>query len=176
MALTAGYSRSCSTSSSGGCLQLWLGNMAELTSYTLDGDGTYSAQTMTTGSLMYLFEFEQDTAEFREVVTVDEATGSVSVSQEIEFFLKKMTDTSRDAIQALIDESSCGLHAVVKDGNGTQWVLGYNEISTKFRPLRVLSDNSTTGKAFTDANGSTVILKCVNQEKARTFTGTPTTS
>jgi len=174
MALSAGFSRACSASS-GGCLQLWLGNISQLTSFTLATDGTYSAQTLTTGSVMYEYEFEQDTAEFREVVTVDEATGSISVSQEIEFYLRKMTDSSRDAIQALIDESSCGLFGVVKDANGTQWVLGYNEVSTTNRPLRMLSDNSTTGKAFTDANGSTVILKCVNQEKARTFTGTPTT-
>jgi len=71
-----------------------------------------------------------------------------------------------------MDASPCGLIAIVKDGNGNQWTSGYSEVALLERPMRISSDTSATGKAFTDSNASIVMLSSVDGEKSRVFTGT----
>ncbi len=169
MTLTAGFSKVCE-SSSGGLLEVHLANVDDVTSFTLTGED-YTAVTMVATKVFYKFEFEQDTAEYRENVERSD-TGAVSATHEVEFQITKMTSASRAAIQEIMDASPCGLIAIVKDGNGNQWTSGYSEVALLERPMRIASDTSATGKAFTDSNASIVMLSSVDGEKARVFTGT----
>jgi len=168
MTLTAGFTKVCE-SRSGGLLEIFLANEADVDTFTLSGS-EYSAVVMSGGAVFFKFEFEQDTAEIRETVTLE--NGSTSAVHELEFFLAKLRTLVRDAIQEIIDASACGVIAIAKDANGKQWVLGFNETALKERPMRILSDTTASGKAFTDLNGSTVILQSLDGTKAREFTGT----
>lgn len=169
MTLTAGFTKACE-SVSGGVLQIWLANEADVTSMTLTGT-EYSAIVMNGAAVFYEFQFTQDTAEIRENVARNDS-GNISVTHELEFYLPKMSTTQRDAIQEIIDCSPCGIIAIAKDSNGNQWVQGYNETALKARPMRILTDTTTSGTSFSDSNGSTVVLQSIDGEKARVYTGT----
>ena len=97
---------------------------------------------------------------------------STVVAHELEFYLTKMNTSQRDALQDVIDSSTCGMIAICEDANGAKWVLGYSENQLLARPLKVTSMESTTGAAFTDANGTTVMVASSDTEMPRVYTGT----
>lgn len=168
MAISTGFSLPCSNNT-GGLVNVWLTDAANVTSFTLTA-GAYSAVTMNGPAVFYKFEFEQDTAEYRE--NVSRENFSTKIDHELEFYLTKMTLASQAAIQSIIDSSTCGVIAICEDANNNKWVVGYSENFLKGRPLKISTVASTTGKAFTDGNGSTVTLMSVDNEAALTFTGT----
>lgn len=165
MAIAAARTKVCSAVS-GGLNSIWLMDEADLTSFTLTGEA-YSAYT-TTGSF-YKFEFAQDLAEFRE--TGARENNSYQNTQEVEFAFTGLTQTDRDHIADIIDSSTCGIVAIVKDSDGVKWVVGYSENQGKERPLKLTSDTTLTGKGMTDSKGSTLVLSTTTNEKARTYTG-----
>lgn len=173
--LTAGFTKVCAARS-GGVKNIWLANRADLTTagFTLTS-GVYTAVTMATTKVFYKFEFDEDTAEARFNTAVENQ--SVSVTNEIEFYLGKLSATMRDGLQAILDTSPCGMIAIVEDNNGVKWVYGYTEnhpsnTSVQGRPLMAQGIEATTGKVFTDATGANVILACVNNQAPLTFSGT----
>jgi len=175
LATIAAFSKTC-TDRSGGIKTLWLADIASVDSFTLASGSTttYDTITMTSGALFYAIEFEQDLGEFRE--TVSRENNSTIVEQEIEFFLPVLNETSRTAVQNMLDSSGCGFIAVVQDVNDTKWVVGYSPTFLKTRPCRVISDASSTGKALNDPTGATVVIGCKSKTKALVTTATPATS
>lgn len=176
MALASGLTLSCSTGRAGGISELYLISAADLTSMTLSSGSTSNFGTITLGSgkVWYKHEFEEDMAEFRE--TVEGTKGSYIVTQEIEVYFPAIDATNRLAIQNLMDESRCGVVALVKDSNATVWVVGYSSAFGKERPVRLISDNTTTNKALNETAGSTIVLQAISRTKACTTTATIVTS
>lgn len=169
-ALTTGYTKACGASS-GGVVILWLANVHDVTSFTLNaGTGKYTAITMVSGKVFYKFEFEQDTAMFKQSGAME--NGSFRLTKTIEFFLRKLTATQRDRLQEIANASGCGLIAIAKDSNGQMWVFGYTENFTIERPMKLKTTETDTGKVFTDLNGTTVVIESSDNEYAREFTGT----
>lgn len=148
---------------------MYLANRDDVTSFTFAG-GKYTTAVMNGGAVFFEFEFEQDTAERRENGVRE--NGSSKYTHEIEFFVPKLTSDNRDRLQELMDASACGVIAIAEDSNGLLWVVGYSEAFLKKRALKLQSDASLSGKAFTDLNGSTVILLSEDTEKDVEFTGT----
>lgn len=174
MALTAGLTLACTNARAGGIKTVHFISAADLTSMTYASGSTsnYGTIALASGKKWYAFEFEEDMAEFRE--TVEGEKGSFIVTQEIELFFPRLDATNSAAIQNLMNESPCGLIGVVTDSNDTKWVVGYNAEFLKERPLRLVSDNSTTNKALNETPGSTVVLRAIATKKARTTTATIT--
>lgn len=169
MAITSGRSKVCGPIS-GGVKTIFLADAVNVTSFTL-GTSDYTDVVMEAAELFYKFEFDQDTAEFRENTERSDNGGSIT-TQELEFFFKGMTTTDRDAIEDIIDSSTCGIIAIVEDQDGLFWTLGYSEKQLKERALEMTSVATLTGKLFSDAKGSTIILSSTTNELAREFTGT----
>jgi hypothetical protein len=167
MAISSAFALPCENST-GGVVNIWLTDKSNIDNFTLVGS-EYTAVTMLSSSF-FKYEFEQDTSEYKE--TVSRENYSTVVNHELEFYLTKMNTTQRDALQDLIDSSVCGMVAICQDANGNKWVAGYSEEQLLARPLKVQSMEGTTGKAFTDGNGSSVMLASSDTEKARVFTGT----
>lgn len=136
--------------------------------YATGSTSNYSTITLASGKKWYKFEFEEDMAEFRE--TIEGNKGSFIVTHEVELFFPGMDATNAAALQTLMNESACGLIGIVTDSNDTKWVVGYNAEFLKERPLRVVSDNTTTNKALNETPGSTVVLRAIATKKARTTT------
>ena len=61
--------------------------------------------------------------------------------------------------------------AIVEDNNSITWVTGFSENFLKKHPLKLLTDDTLSGKVFTDLNGSTATLQSEDTEKDRQFTG-----
>ena len=166
--ITSGIDLLCADlARSGGLKEIHLANIDDVTTFTLAG-GLYTSVTMVGGKVFFKFEFERDTAEWRE--TVSKENRSVLVTEELEFFEPKPNQSRRDILQCIAE--SCGLIAIVTTFNGESWVIGFTEASGKDRPLELVTDTQLTGKALTDLNGTTIILGTTDKEKALTFTGT----
>lgn len=174
MALTAGLTRSCASPSTGfgGVKALYLISDEDLTSFTLASGETGEYDTCTlaaTTNQWWEYQFHEDTCEFRE--NVEGEAGAYTVTQEIEFFVRGLSETNRDALQSLMDESDCGMTALVKDANDIVWVVGYSEEYLKTKPVRLVTDATTTNKVFNEKPGSTITLKAISPVKARIYTG-----
>lgn len=173
MALTAGLSKVCSARS-GGLITLYLANVDDITSFTSAATGEYTAVTMVSGKVFYKFEFKQDSGEFKESGKMN--NGAFSVEHKVDVYIENLNQAIRNRLQDVADASSCGMVAIVKDANGIMWVIGYNEKFTKERPLKLETNEGSSGKAFTDPNGSTITIGSIDNEYSRTFTGSvPTT-
>ena len=171
MALT-GFTKSCGLQSGGG-KRIYLVEVADLTSFTLAA-GIYTTATMESGKVFKEYQFEQDSFEIKEDVSFE--NNCMKVSHGIEFYLNKMSATTRTAVEEIALASACGLISIVEDNNGTKWVLGYSENHLKLRPLMLKTGKGTSGKKFTDANGYTLSLESEDNTMMRTFSGTvPTT-
>jgi len=173
--IISGFTKSCSARS-GGIKNIWLTNRKDLasTGFTLTGSD-YTAVTMVTSKLFYLFEFDQDTAEFKSAGEITD--NSIKVTHTLEFYLGLIDSTMRDSMQDILEVSTCGMVAIVEDNNGTKWVFGYSEnhptnVNEQGRPLKAKTIELGSGKAFTDKTGSTLVLECINNEEPRVFTGT----
>ncbi len=168
MALTAGYTKSC-TAKTSGVKFVHLVDEAEVTTFGLVGED-YTSVTMVAGKVFKKYEFESGEAEYKE--TTNQVNGNGEVLHELQFFLGRMSGDSRTAVQEIIDASNCGMIAIVTDNNGVQWTAGYSENFLKEEPLRLTSGEHTTGKAKTDISGRDVILTSSDNELARVFTAT----
>lgn len=170
LAITAGLTRACSARS-GGIVSIYLTDAANVSSFTLNaGTGEYSAVTMVGTSVFYKFDFKQDTGEWKDSGKM--TNGAFSVEHMLESYWEDHTPTIRQRAQDIADSSTCGLIAIVVDANARKIVMGYNEKFLKERPLKLDTQEVASGKAFTDTNGSTPILKSTDNEYSRFFTGT----
>lgn len=168
-ALTAGFSKICGARS-GGVVRAWGANVSDVTSLTYNsGTGEYTAITMVSGKVFYKYEFDQDSAEMKWPGSVENM--STKITKSLEFYLGKLTSTHRHRLQDLYDSSPCGMIWICEDANGQKWVLGYTQNFTTERPMRMKSSDSSTGKTFTDPNGSVVTLETTDNELPRIYTG-----
>jgi len=168
MSISSAFALPCENNT-GGLVNLWLTDKANVSTFTLVG-GEYTAATMVSSAVFYKYEFEQDQAEYTNPASRENS--STLVNHNIEFYLTKMSTTQRNAIQALFDSSTCGMVAICEDANNNKWVVGYSENFGTARPLKIASTEGTTGKAFTDGNGTVVNIASSDNELARVFTGT----
>ena len=168
MSLSSGFSQTC-TNVTGGISNIWLTDKANVASFTLSGS-EYTTATMVSSAVFYKYEFEQDTAAMRNNAARENY--STVVAHELEFYLNKISTSQRDALQDIIDSSTCGIIALAQTANGEVWTLGYSENQLLARPMKVSSMESTTGAAFTDGNGTTVMLASSDTEMPRVYTGT----
>jgi hypothetical protein len=167
--LTSGLSKVCE-SRTGGLVRAWFANKHDVTSFTLTG-AAYSAVTMASGKTFFKYEFEQDTGQYKEDGSVNES-GAFSVNHAIEIYFGKLTEALRAARQQLADATPCGVIGIIEDANNNKWVVGYSEKFGSERALRLRTDASDSGKAFTDANGTTWTIGSIDSEYSRLFTGT----
>ena len=167
MTSLAGYVRTCALQS-GGMKKLYAAIVADVTTFTFSTPA-YTAATMESGKVFKEYQFEPDSFELKEAVTIENR--SKKVTHTIEFYLNKMSSTSRAAVQELVDASDCGIIALVEDNNGTKWNVGYSESHLKTRALELKSAATSSGKKLTDQNGTTITLESEDTDLMRIFSG-----
>jgi len=163
--LAAGTTQSCTSANSGGIKRIYLANADDVSAFTY-ASNVATVIAMAMSKVFYEFEFEQDTAEWRE--SGELVNGSAKYTEELEFYIRLNNDTNRTILDAL--SNNCGYIAVVEDSNGTHWLLGASEGLGKERPLKLVSDTTTSGKELTDQAGSIIVLGAMSQTKAVTVT------
>lgn len=164
-----GYTNACSPRS-GGVKAIYLAVAADVTSLTLTS-GVWTAITMVSGKVFKKYEFEQDTAQLSFEDTIE--NGSYLQKASIEMFMPKLSAALTAALQEFVDETPCGMIAIVELNTkvgavNEKYVIGYNNITQKERPLKLESNTGGTGKLLTDLNGYTPILVSTSPELFRT--------
>lgn len=172
MSLTGGLTLNCAAGKPAGIRAFYLIDKADFMSATLASGSTSTFETITleSGATWKKFEFEQDQAEMRE--NVEGERGSYKVTHEVEIYLPGITVDNRDAIQDFINNSACGFVSAVTDNNNVTWILGYSTAYGTDRPLRLLTDETTTAKALGEIPGSTVTFQSIDSDKACKTTAT----
>jgi len=81
----------------------------------------------------------------------------------IDFNVVPPSAATNTFLKALSDGSPCGLFAIIIDGNGKCWLVGYNETDLLNRPLRKIEEDSDTGTSPSDEAGQTAKVKLGNE-------------
>lgn len=156
-ALTSGYTLDC-RDSVGGVIELYFIEAGNVTTIT-EASGNVTGITKAAGKVFRKYEQEQDTAFFVENLNSNVQNGTVFYQQELTLVINKMATAVRNELLLL---NKNRLIAVVKDANGTYWLLG------KTRFLRSAAGNSGTGTASADRNGYTFTYTALEPELAPT--------
>lgn len=142
------YARSCAKNV-GGASFIAVAELASVTAITVTA-GEISAITGTTP--FKEIDAEQDSIKWDQNVE-KVGNNNVKVTQAVEFGIAKPDKTNNTLLQSLIDGSPCGFLAIVVDGNGQAWLVGYNSVDLTRRPLRLEAAPRTTGASPSDEGG-----------------------
>jgi hypothetical protein len=107
------------------------------------------------------------TTPFMRVDTIQDSVSWSQVGEQVglnnwkftnEIFFQVMPRVKATAtfLQSLIDGSPCGLFALIVDGNGKCFVIGFNETDVRERPLRLKKIDDKTGKGLGEAEGNVI--------------------
>lgn len=166
----SGYAPTCAPHSAG-VNTLHFCKASDLTSMTLaSGEDYFDTITMASSNVFLPYDALVDTAEYRSEDVYE--NGARKTKHIIEFDMGKFTKEARTAYKELMDESDCGMIAIVTDANGNKIVVGYSEAHGKTRPLKFESGTVNTGKALTDENGIKPVLSCESKDPAHFTTAT----
>lgn len=152
--MLANYTKACAKNV-GGNATVFLTEAANISTVTVTA-GEISALSMASGKT-----FHQLQADIDSIVHTVEATGTrtnIGYTHKIEMkFMGPSTELNvlRDA---LVAASACGLVAIVQDGNGECWLVGYNETDGVNRALFVDADNLASGATPTDDGANVVTI------------------
>jgi len=110
--------------------------------------GIVTAFTLNTGKKFWTYEVEKENAELVETEQVSVETGTTFWEQVLTFTIMKLTASSRNELRLLAQNR---LHIIIKDNNGTFWLLGEERGCDK-----IGTNEAKTGKAFGDLTGYTL--------------------
>lgn len=88
---------------------------------------------------------------------------NMKYSNLVEFALSKLSKAMNIWSKALADASPCGLYSIVTDGNGQNWLVGYDATSLTTRPLRYDNGKAKTGKLISEEDGNTKVFQLKNE-------------
>ena len=149
------YTKAC-TKNTGGNSRVFYTEAANVSSVTVTAGEVAAAITMASGKTFHEVQAEIDT-----VIRTEVAAGrrtNISYTHRIEMKFGKPQTALNILSDALTDASACGLIAIVQDGNGNCWLVGYNETDTTNRGLYVVQDDTNSGAAPSDEEGNVVTI------------------
>jgi len=154
----ASYSKACSKNV-GGNSAVYLTEASNIASVTVTS-GEISALTMDTGKT-----FQEVQADLDTVVHTQEGAGSqnnIAYTHRVEMRFGKPSTELNTLRDSLADASPCGILAIVSDGNGESWLVGYNATDGANRALYLATDSLNSGAepAEEDSQAITVALEC----------------
>ena len=152
--LTQGFNLDC-RDSIGGLKEVYIieeGNV----SGTTEASGIVTAITKATGTRFWKYSLIRETSNIDEVITTNEANGTVYYAQTAQIILNKRQASVRNEIMLLAKNNVC---IVAVDNNGKGWLLGEEQ-------GLVLGGNAGSGTAWADRNGYTLTFTGNEKELA----------
>ena len=164
------YTKACEKNT-GGNARVFFTEAANVSSVTVTS-GEVSAITMATGTTFHEVQAEIDT-----VIRTETAAGrrtNISYTHRVEMKFGKPQTALNTLSDSLTDASACGIIAIVQDGNGNCWLVGYNETDTTNRGLYVVQDDTQSGALPSDEEGNvvTIALETISGYKDLPFDAT----
>jgi glucose dehydrogenase len=142
-ALTSGYSLDCKDSS-GGIVEVYFIEKANVTSMTTTSSGVITALTKATGKRFWKYELPKETGSLTETINGNVQNGTVFYSSELKIVVNKLNPSVRTEILLLAQNT---LIAVAKDNNGFFWLLG------RANGVDLSTGTLASGTAFGDRSG-----------------------
>ena len=148
------YSKACEKNT-GGNARVFIAEAPNVSSVTVTA-GEVTAITMASGTAFYESQAEIDT-----VIRTEVAEGrrtNISYLHRVEMQFGKPSaalNTFRDSLAAA---SPCGMCAIVQDGNGNCWLVGYNETDFANRGLFLVQDDTNSGALPSDEDGNVITV------------------
>jgi len=166
-AVIATFTKTC-TKNIAGNSALYVTEAASVDAVTVTS-GEITAITMNTTLL-----FQQVQGDLDSISRTEEGEGSqtnISYTHRVEARFAKPSKAVNTLRNSLADASACGILAIVTDGNGVSWLVGYNEADGVERALYLQTDSVTSGAEPTeeDAQAVTIALECSNGYVALPF-------
>lgn len=155
----ASYSKAC-TKNVGGNSAVYITEASNLSAVTVTTGEITAALTMDTGKT-----FQEVQANLDSVVHTQEGAGSqsnIAYTHKVEMKFAKPSLSLNTLRNSLADGSPCGILAIVTDGNGNSWLVGYNETDGTNRALYLVTDSLNSGAepAEEDGQAITIALEC----------------
>ena len=152
------FTRTCAKNVAGAS-KVFVAENSAITAITVT-TGEISAVTGTTPFMR--IDAEQDSISWEQKVEKI-GNNNVKVTQNVNFKVAPPATATNTFLQALIDGSPCGLFAVLIDGNGKCWLVGYNTTDLKNRPLRLNTIDQKTGENPSDADGQLAAIQLTHE-------------
>lgn len=146
--ILAGIAKDCATNM-GGIVEVLLANKADIASITV-ASAKVTGITMEAGKNFYKYAFSPETSSMSSNYQVNAQNGTKYVQTDLQLVFNRMETAKRVEILAMAQGE---LVAIVKDGNGLYWLLGYDE------PLQLSAGDGLTGTARADRNGYSATLQ-----------------
>jgi len=141
------YNKICSRNVAGNT-RIFLAEVPNVTAVTVTA-GEISAIT---GAGAFK-EIQADTDTIIRTETKVEGKYNARFDARVEMKLGKQSLNLNTFLDSVANASPCGIFALIKDNNGTWWLVGYNESDLFSRGLKVSIDEMTSGAGFAEDGG-----------------------
>lgn len=149
----AGLAKDC-TPSMGGIVEVLIANHDDVSGITLTG-GKVTDIAMNKEAKFKRYQFQRNTGSMTSTYTIDKTNGVQYVTTDLVMQFNRMETTKRVEITAL---SINDLTVIVKDCNGTYFLLGYDE------PVNASAGDGQTGTSRSDGNRYSITLQDNSRE------------
>lgn len=149
----SGLAKDC-LSSIGGIVEACIANKADVSAVTVTSNQV-TAITMAGSAKFKAYQFRAGTGSLASNYTVNAENDSRFVESDLVLVFNRMDTTKRVEVVALAQTETV---AIVKDGNGKYWFLGFDE------GMVLGAGDGLTGTARGDRNGYSVTLHDVSRE------------
>lgn len=153
--LTGGITKGC-LPNQGGVQKVYITDFENVLSVT-ESNGTVSAITLASATSYYGFEFNRDTAEMQDNVTINIQNGTNYQAQMVTLIIPRREVAKRNVLKLLLNKT---LSIIVEDFNGLYWLMG------RTNGMLLSELPSSSGKAAGDLNGYTLTLTGQEPEQA----------
>lgn len=155
----AAFTKACSKNV-GGNSAVYLTEASNVTAVTVSSGEITAALTMASGKT-----FHEVQADLDSVVHTQEGAGTqqnIAYTHRVEMKFAKPSLALNTLRDSLANASPCGILAIVTDGNGTSWLVGYNATDGTNRALFLVTDSLNSGAepAEDGAQAITIALEC----------------
>lgn len=140
-------------SNAGGIVTFYIVPSTEVASF-VEATGQISAITMNALVTFETFEFNRNTSNYTEDMTVSLENSSTFYNQTITIQLARREATKRQAL-LLVSAGQQPLTCIVKDSNGLYWGFGFDDDKVYFT-----GNAGGSGTAKSDLNGYTLTFTC----------------
>ena len=137
----------------GGIVEAYLANKADVTATI--SDGKVNAITMASSAKFHKYQFKTGTGSMSSNYQINQENGTKFVQTDLLLVFNRMETAKRVEVVAMAQGE---LVAIVKDGNGLYWFLGWDE------PIVLNAGDGLTGTARGDRNGYSVTLQDNSKE------------
>jgi hypothetical protein len=155
LAAIAVFARVCAKNVAGNSA-VYLVEASSISAVTVTSGEITAALTMGAG-----LTFKKVGADIDSIVRTEEEEGmgsNIKITHRIEMKFSKASKLLNALRTALHDASPCGIAAIVTDGNGTSWLVGWNQSDTNTRGLKYRSGTLGSGSEPAQEDGNVLAM------------------